>query len=115
MTTTQQALTVMAGVAATMLTRFIPFLVFRPGKPTPKYIVYLGKVLPASVFAMLVVYCLRTTVVTDITGDHWQMAFSDDCLAQLAAVAITMTVHIWRKNLMLSIAVGTMAYMIMIR
>lgn len=115
MTTTQQALTVMAGVAATMLTRFIPFLIFRPGKPTPKYIVYLGKVLPASVFAMLVVYCLRTTMDAGYTSDHWQITFSDDCLAQLAAVAITMAIHIWRKNLMLSIAVGTMAYMIMTR
>lgn len=42
------------GVAATMLTRFVPFVAFRPGKPTPKYIVSLGKVLPASVFALLV-------------------------------------------------------------
>lgn len=48
-----------AGVAATMLTRFIPFLIFRPGRPTPKMVQYLGKALPASVFAMLVVYCLR--------------------------------------------------------
>ncbi|MGN8725242.1 AzlD domain-containing protein [Segatella copri] len=42
-----------------MLTRFIPFVAFRLGKPTPKYILYLGKVLPASVFALQVVYCLR--------------------------------------------------------
>lgn len=56
MTLTQQVILAAAGAVATMLTRFIPFMVFRPGKPTPKYILYLGKVLPASVFALLVVY-----------------------------------------------------------
>jgi len=72
----QQIIMVSAGVAATMLTRFIPFIAFRPGKPTPKYILYLGKVLPASVFALLVVYCLR----------HIH-SFSADSLAQVTAVA----------------------------
>ena len=51
----QQVIMVVVGVVATMLTRFIPFIAFRPGKPTPKYIMYLGEVLPASVFALLVV------------------------------------------------------------
>lgn len=116
MTTIQQAIIVGAGVVATMLTRFIPFVVFRPGKPTPKYIMYLGKVLPASVFAMLVVYCLRTTIDTSNTSTtHWQIAFSANYLAQFAAIAITIGIHLWRKNLMLSIAIGTIAYMIMIR
>ena len=71
MTITQQVIMVAAGAVATMLTRFIPFLVFRPGKPTPKYIMYLGKVLPASVFALLVVYCLRHVIYVhkDVVGD----------------------------------------------
>ena len=54
MTLLQQVVMVAAGVAATMLTRFVPFVAFRLGKTTPKYIIYLGKVLPASVFALLV-------------------------------------------------------------
>lgn len=95
----QQVIMVVVGVVATMLTRFIAF---RPGKPTPKYIMYLGKVLPASVCALLVVYCLRN-------------AASSDTFAQLAAVAFTVIIHAWRRNLMWSIAAGTHCYMLLIR
>ena len=104
MTLLQQIIMVSAGVAATMLTRFIPFIAFRPGKPTPKYILYLGKVLPASVFALLVVYCLR----------HIH-SFSADSLAQVAAVAFTILIHVWKRNMMWSIAAGTLCYMLLIR
>ena len=101
MTLTQQILTVAAGVLATMLTRFIPFMVFRPGRPTPKYVMYLGRVLPASVFAMLVVYCLRDV--------------SHDAVAQFTGVAVTAAVHVWRRNMMWSIAAGTVCYMALLR
>ncbi|WP_203069253.1 branched-chain amino acid transporter permease [Segatella copri] len=104
MTLLQQIIMVSAGVAATMLTRFIPFVAFRPGKPTHKYILYLGKVLPASVFALLVVYCLR----------HIH-SFSADSVAQLAAVAFTILIHVWKRNMMWSIAAGTLCYMLLIR
>ena len=50
MTLTQQIITIAMVVLATMLTRFLPFLVFPAGRPTPKYIQYLGKVLPSAVF-----------------------------------------------------------------
>ena len=99
MTLLQQIIMVSAGVAATMITRFIPFIAFRPGKPTPKYILYLGKVLPASVFALLVVYCLRHI----------------HSLAQVAAVAFTILIHVWKRNMMWSIAAGTLCYMLLIR
>ena len=107
MSITQQIIMVAAGAVVTMLTRFIPFILFRPGKPTPKYIMYLGKVLPASVFALLVVYCLR-----DIGKNS---VFSPDALMQIAGVFITILVHAWRKNLMWSIAAGTIGYMLLIR
>lgn len=95
---------VAAGVVATMLTRFIPFLVFRPGKPTPRYILYLGKVLPPSVFALLVMYCLR----------HASF-FSFDAVAQLVSVFFTIAIHAWRRSMMWSIAAGVLCYMILIR
>lgn len=116
MTITQQIILVTAGVAATMLTRFIPFLVFRPGKPTPKYILYLGKVLPASVFALLVVYCLRHIfyVQKTVLGD-WHFILSTDAAAQILSVCFTIIIHLWRKNMMWSIAAGTICYMILIR
>lgn len=104
MTLLQQVVMVAAGVAATMLTRFVPFVALCPGKSTPKYIIYLGKVLPASVFALLVAYCLRTV--------H-SLAWGD--VAQVIAVAFTILVHVWRRNLMWSIVAGTVCYMALIR
>lgn len=117
MSITQQIVMVAAGVVATMLTRFIPFMAFRPDKPTPKYVMYLGKVLPASVFALLVVYCLRSSVSIDSAGTiaHWHVLFSPDALSQFIAVAFTILIHVWRRNIMLSIAAGTICYMILIR
>ena len=106
MTISQQIIIVAAGVAATMLTRFIPFIVFRPGRQTPKYILYLGKVLPASVFALLVVYCLRHVSFVHIT---------EDTTAQLIAVGFTIAIHAWRKSIMWLLAAGTICYMILIR
>lgn len=117
MSITQQVIMVAAGVVATMLTRFIPFMAFRSDKPTPKYVMYLGKVLPASVFALLVIYCLRSTVSINGTGGmaHWRVLLSPDALSQFIAVAFTIIIHAWRKNIMLSIAAGTICYMILIR
>ena len=59
MTLTQQITTIAIVVFATMLTRFLPFILFPADKPTPKYILYLGGVLPPAVFGMLVIYCLK--------------------------------------------------------
>lgn len=68
------------------------------------YAYTLGKVLPASVFALLVVYCLRTV--------H-SLAWGD--VAQVIAVVFTILVHVWRRNLMWSIVAGTVCYMALIR
>lgn len=105
MTLTQQILIVSVSVVATMLTRFLPFLLFRSGRETPQYVLYLGKVLPASVFALLVIYCLRQVPFLGM----W-----DKMLAQLISVGFTVAVHVWRKNMMWSIAAGTICYMILL-
>lgn len=111
----QQMTMVAAGVLATMLTRFIPFLVFRPGKPTPKYILYLGKVLPASVFALLVVYCLKNISFVPTFHAPSVCGIPNDTIAQLLSVLFTIAVHAWRRSIMWSIAAGTLCYMMMIR
>ena len=54
----EQIITIAMCTLGTMATRFLPFLIFRSDKPTPKYVQYLGKMLPGAIFAMLVVYCL---------------------------------------------------------
>ena len=88
-----------------MLTRFLPFLVFRASKPTPKYIVYLGKVLPGAIFAMLVVYCLRNVSLT-------QYSYG---LPEALGIAVTAGLHLWKRQMLLSVAGGTICYMLLLQ
>ena len=105
MTVTQQILTVAAVVCGTLATRFLPFLVFPAGKPTPKYITYLGRVLPGAVFGMLVIYCLKGVNV--FAGSHG--------LPELIAIAAVVGLHLWKKQMLLSIAGGTVLYMLLVQ
>lgn len=105
MTLTQQIITIGMVILGTALTRFLPFLVFPAGKPTPKYIQYLGKVLPSAVFGLLVVYCLRNVNV--LTGTHG--------LPEAISVAVVTGLHLWKKQMLLSIAGGTVCYMLLVQ
>ena len=102
MTLIQQIITIGMCVLGTMLTRFLPFIVFS-GKTTPKYIQYLGKVLPGAIFAMLVIYCLRN--VTFTSGTYGA--------PELISIALTVGLHLWRRQMLLSIAGGTVCYMLL--
>ena len=105
MTLQQQIITIAMCVVGTMLTRFLPFLVFRPKRPTPRYIQYLGRVLPGAVFAMLIIYCLRD--VSLLQGSHG--------LPELIAIAVTVGLHLWKRQMLLSIAGGTICYMLLVQ
>lgn len=105
MTVTQQIITVAVVVFATLLTRYIPFVVFPAGKPTPKYISYLGTVLPSAVFGLLVVYCLKD--VSILAGSHG--------LPELIAIAVVVALHLWKRQMLLSIAGGTVCYMLLVQ
>ena len=94
-------ITVMALTTAAL--RFLPFLVFT--KKTPSFVVYPGKVLPAALIGMLVVYCLRS--VDLMSGSHG--------LPELIAVLVTAGVHLWRRQTLLSIVAGTACYMILLQ
>ena len=83
MTLTEQIISIAMVMLGTVLTRFLPFLLFPAGKATPKYIQYLGKVLPPAVFGLLVVYCLKN--VSIFTGSHGIPEF----LSILAVVFLT--------------------------
>ncbi len=98
----QQTLTILLCIAATMGTRFLPFLVFSSKKPTPKFIQYLGRALPSAIFGMLVVYCLRSVTV-------------DIALPQAIGVLVTALLHLWKRQLLLSIAGGTVVYMLLVQ
>jgi len=105
MTLTEQLITVFAVAAGTMAMRFLPFLVFPAGKPTPKHIQYLGKVLPGAIFGMLVVYCLKDVSV--LSGSHG--------IPELIAIAVTAGLHLWKKQMILSMAGGTIVYMLLVQ
>lgn len=105
MTLPQQLVTILTVVLGTMLTRVLPFLLFPAGKPTPKYLQYLGKVLPAAVFGLLVVYCLRN--VSIVSGSHG--------IPELIAIIVVVLLHLWKKQMLLSIAGGTVCYMLLVQ
>lgn len=105
MTLTQQIITIAVIVNATMLTRYLPFLVFPADKPTPKYIQYLGNFLPAAVFGMLVIYCLKN--VSFVSGTHG--------LPELISIVIVVILHKWKRQMLLSIAGGTLCYMLLVQ
>ena len=90
-------------VAATMLTRFLPFVLFPPGKKTPPFMEYLGRTLPYATMGLLVVYCLKDiSLASDFHG-----------LPELISIMAMVILH-WRKgNSLLSIGVGTVLYMVL--
>ena len=105
MTLEQQIITIGMVVLGTVITRFLPFIIFPAGKPTPKYIQYLGKVIPGAIFGLLVVYALRNTDI--LTGSHG--------LPEVIAIGIIIPVHVWQRNMLISIASGTISYMLLVQ
>ena len=103
MTVAQQLITVAIMAVATALTRFLPF--FNGTRETPKVVTYLGKALPPAIFGMLVVYCLKDVQI--LSGSHG--------LPELIAIALIVAVHLWKRNMLLSVAVGTVSYMLLVQ
>lgn len=104
MTTSQSIITILAVVLGTMLTRFLPFLIFPENKTPPKSILYLGTVLPYAVIGLLVIYCLKDAVGTAYHG-----------LPELISIAFIVILHNWKNNTLLSIGAGTVLYMILVQ
>ena len=100
------AIAVMAVI--TFLTRALPFLLFARGGKPPKVVLYLGKVLPPAIIAMLIVYCLRGLRDANFS-DPAQWA------PQLIAVAAVVALHLWKHNNLLSIFGGTILYMVLVQ
>lgn len=105
MTFEQKMITIGMVVLGTAITRFLPFLVFPSGKPTPKYIQYLGKVLPAAIFGLLVVYSLKN--VNPLAGSHG--------IPELLSILLVIGLHLWKRQMLLSIAGGTIFYMALVQ
>lgn len=104
LTVTQTLLMVAVASVCTFATRLFPFALFGTGKEAPKFVKYLGDILPVAIIGVLIVYCLRDFTQGNI----------NTIAPQLIAVAATALVHIWKRNTLLSIAIGTIGYMLLI-
>lgn len=89
----------------TFILRAFPFLVFSGKRETPKFVVYLGKVLPYAIIGMLVVYCVKD--ISFDTVSHF--------LPYIIAGAVVVLLHVWRRNTLLSIIAGTLSYMALVQ
>lgn len=93
----------MAG--GTILTRFLPFILFPAQRRTPSYVIYLGQVLPAAVIGLLVIYCLKDVSITATPFG----------LPEWLAIILVILLQRWKKNALLSIGAGTALYMLLLQ
>ena len=91
--------------AVTLATRILPVLIFGRGEKVPDYIMYLGRVVPYTAMGLLIVYCLKDISISD--APHG--------IPELIALAIVSGSYLWKRNTILSVVVGTAAYMLMIQ
>ena len=106
MTAVQMGLTIAVCTAATMITRFLPFVVFSSKDQQPPEVVrYLGRVLPAAIFGMLIVYCLKGVSLT--SGSYG--------IPEAIAIGVTVALHKWKHQTLVSIAGGTLCYVLLVQ
>ena len=101
----QQVVMICMVILGTMITRFLPFLIFTSDRPTPKYVQFLGKLLPSAALGMLVIYCLKD--VSLFRGNH--------AVPELISIMVVILLHLWKRQMLISIAGGTIFYMILIQ
>ena len=113
----------------TFLTRALPFLLFDRSDHPPKLVLYLGRVLPPAVIAMLIVYCLKDALLSlggNLTSafsapvlGHWLPALIAPVLGHwlpaLIALVVVVLLHCWKHNNLLSIFGGTILYMFLVQ
>lgn len=103
MTTLQIGVMIALAAFATQLTRWIPFLLFR--QKTPAVIAYLGKMLPSAIWGMLVVYCFRNGPLVE----------GSNGIPEILASIVTIALQVWKKNMAVTIAGGTLFYMALVQ
>ena len=106
MTDTELWLAIAVIALVTALTRFFPFFAFGGGRKTPKLIDKLGGLLPYAIMGMLVVYCLKGMSFTVGIGGF---------LPEIISVLIVSILYVWRRNTLISIIGGTVAYMLLVQ
>ncbi|SHI68427.1 branched-chain amino acid transporter permease [Parasporobacterium paucivorans] len=101
----QPLLYVILVAVITFLTRAFPFALFGGKRKVPSPVLYLGRILPPAVMCILVIYCLRNVNFSSVSS----------FLPQIISVVIVALLHLWKRNNLLSIGVGTIVYMILIQ
>lgn len=104
MTLAQQIITIALCSFATILSRAIPFLIFKENEERPAFVQYLGKALPSAIFGMLIIYCFKD--VSFIEAPH--------AIPELISVVFTIILHMSFRKMLLSIAGGTACYMLLL-
>ena len=99
------ALLVAVVAMVTIGLRFLPFLIFGENRKTPPAIAYLGQVLPFAIMGMLVVYCLKDVRLTAAPFG----------IPEAIGCAVGALLHVWKRNTLLSIGVGTVCYMLLVQ
>lgn len=89
----------------TVALRFLPFLIFGGNRKTPPLITYLGQVLPYAIMGMLVVYCLKDV----------NLSASPFGIPEAIGCALVVGLHVWKRNTLLSIGLGTVCYMLLVQ
>ena len=105
LTPLETLITILAVTLGTQLTRWLPFLLFPEKREPPRVVLYLGRVLPPAMMGLLVVYCFRN--VTWLSSSHG--------LPELLAAAVVAALHLWKRSVLLSIAGGTVVYMLLVQ
>jgi len=93
----------------TFLLRAFPFMIFGGGKQMPDKVKKVADLLPPAIMAVLTVYCVKGDLLTIQTG------FNIASIGTVVALIVVVAFHLWKRNTLLSIGLGTVVYMVLIR
>ena len=87
------------------LLRAFPFMLFSKKKP-PKILSFIEKYIPAMVIGVLLLVCLNDEKYISTSSFPWG-------IPALCGIVLTVILHLWKKNSMISIFGGTICYMVL--
>lgn len=93
----------------TFLLRAFPFMVFGGGKQMPERVKRVADLLPAAIMGVLTIYCIKGDLLSLVSG------INTNVISTFVALIVVALIHIWKRNTLVSIAVGTVIYMVLIR
>ena len=94
------ALTIILTSLLLLFYRGAPFLIFSKHQP-PKALRFVEKCIPPLIIATLIVYCLKDI---NYAARPWGAP-------HFIAIAVTVLLHLWKRNSMISIFSGTILFM----